>query len=216
MLKSYLLENYGYNEPIFLNDLKIEELSENAVRQSVKRLAANGFLERFDKGIYYIPKQDGLLGKSYLDPLLVIMRKYVKNESETYGYVTGMTFANQLGLTTQMPAIIEIITNREATNGRIVTVGNQKVRIKKAAVIVSDNNADILQLLDCVGQAERYTELPMEETIEIMSAYVKRKGFTRKQLTGVSSVITGTTAKKMIEWGLVYEFVSGVESIVLK
>ena len=46
MLKSYLLENYGYNEPIFLNDLKIEELSENAVRQSVKRLVANGFLER--------------------------------------------------------------------------------------------------------------------------------------------------------------------------
>ena len=26
MLKSYLLENYGYNEPIFLNDLKIELL----------------------------------------------------------------------------------------------------------------------------------------------------------------------------------------------
>ena len=56
MLKSYLLENYGYNEPIFLNDLKIEELSENAVRQSVKRLVANGFLERYDNGIYYIPK----------------------------------------------------------------------------------------------------------------------------------------------------------------
>ncbi len=95
MLKSYLLENYGYNEQIFLNDLKIEELSENAVRQSVKRLVANGFLERYDNGIYYIPKQDGLLGKSYLNPVLVIMRKYVRNESETYGYVTGMTFANQ-------------------------------------------------------------------------------------------------------------------------
>jgi len=206
MLKSYLLENYGYNKPIFLNDLKIEELSENAVRQSVKRLVAKGFLERFDKGIYYIPKQDGLLGKSYLDPVLVIMRKYVRNESDTYGYLTGMAFANQLGLTTQVPAIIEIVTNREATNGRMVTVGNQKVRIKKAAVTVSDNNADILQLLDCVGQAEKYTELSMEETIEIMSAYVKRKGFTRKQLAGVSSVITGATAKKLIEWGLVYEF----------
>ena len=206
MLKSFLLENYGYNEPIFLNDLKIEELSENAVRQSVKRLVANGFLERFDKGIYYIPKQDGLLGKSYLDPLLVIMRRYVRNESETYGYVIGMTFANQLGLTTQMPAIIEIITNREATNGRIVTVGNQKVRIKKAAVIVSDNNAELLQFLDGIGQAEKYLELSMEETIEIMSAYVKGKGFTREQLNGVSSAITGTTAKKLIEWGLVYEF----------
>ena len=36
MLKSYLLENYDYNEPIFLNELSIEGLSENAVRQSVK------------------------------------------------------------------------------------------------------------------------------------------------------------------------------------
>lgn len=208
MLKSYLLENYGYNEPIFLNDLKIEELSENAVRQSVKRLVANGFLERYDNGIYYIPKPDGLLGKSYLDPVLVIMRKYVRNESETYGYITGMAFANQIGLTTQMPAIIEIVTNREATNGRTITVGNQKVRLKKAAVTVSDNNADILQFLDCISQAEKYTELSMEETIEIMGAYVKGKGFTREQLAGVASVITGATAKKLIEWGLVYEFVS--------
>ena len=74
-MKSYLMENYGYNEPIFLNDLIVEGLSENAVRQSVKRLVANGFLERYDNGIYYIPKRGGLLGKSYLDPFLVIMRK---------------------------------------------------------------------------------------------------------------------------------------------
>ena len=202
MLKSYLLENYGYNEPIFLNDLKIEELSENAVRQSVKRLVANGFLERYDNGIYYIPKQGGLLGKSYLDPFLVIMRKYVRSKTETFGYVTGISFVNQLGLTTQMPAIIEIVTNREATNGRTVTVGNQKVRIKKAAVEVSDNNAELLQLLDGIGQSEKYTEL----TMDTMRSYVKKKRFTKEQLSEVTSVITGATAKKLIEWGMIYEF----------
>ena len=36
MLKYYLLEKYRYNEPILLNDLKIDILSENAVRHSVK------------------------------------------------------------------------------------------------------------------------------------------------------------------------------------
>lgn len=208
MLKSYLLENYGYNEPIFLNDLTIDGLSENAVRQSVKRLVANGFLERYDSGIYYIPKQGGLLGKSYLDPFLVIMRKYVKNKSETYGYITGIFFVNQLGLTTQMPAVIEIVTNREATNGRMITVGNQKVRIKKPTVAVSNSNADLLQLLDGIGQAEKYTELPMEETIDTMLSYVKQKGFTKKQLSEVSSSLTGATAKKLIEWGMIYEFAS--------
>ena len=208
MLKTYLMENYGYNEPIFLNDLVIEGLSENAVRQSVKRLVASGFLERYDNGIYYIPKCGGLLGKSYLDPSIVIMRKYVQNKSEIYGYVTGISFANQLGLTAQMPAVIEVVTNREATNGRMITVGSQRVRIKKPAITVSDSNAELLQLLDTIGQAEKYTELTIEETIETLLSYMRKKRFTKEQLSEVSSVLTGATAKKLIEWGMVYEFAS--------
>ena len=208
MLKTYLMENYGYNEPIFLNDLVIEGLSDNAVRQSVKRLVASGFLERYDNGIYYIPKRGGLLGKSYLDPSMVIMRKYVQNKSEIYGYVTGISFANQLGLTTQMPAVIEIVTNREASNGRMITVGSQRVRIKKPAITVSDSNAELLQLLDTIGQAEKYTELTKEETVETLISYMRKKRFTKEQLSEVSSVLTGATAKKLIEWGMIYEFAS--------
>lgn len=208
MLKDYLMENFGYNEPIFLNDLSVAGLSENAVRQSVKRLVAGGFLERYDSGVYYMPKKGGLLDKSYLDPSLVIIRKYVQNKFETYGYVTGISFANQLGLTTQIPAVIEVVTNRESTNGRMITVGNLKVRVKKPAVTVSDSNAELLQLLDSIGQAEKYTELPMKETIDILISYVKQKRFTKEQLSEVSSILTGATAKKMIEWGMIYEFAS--------
>ena len=208
MVKDYLIENYGYNEPIFLNDLSVEGISENAVRQSVKRLVASGFLERYDSGIYYIPKSGGLLGKSYLDPSIVIMRKYVESNSNKYGYITGLSFANQLGLTTQMPAIIEIVTNREATNGRTLMVGNQKVRVKKSAIPVSEDNAELLQLLDSVGQAEKYTELTIKETVEILSAYIRKKKFTKEQLADVSSALTGATAKKLIEWGMIYEFAS--------
>lgn len=208
MLKTYLMENYGHSEPIFLNDLSIEGLSENAVRQSVKRLVASGFLERYDNGIYYIPKHGGLLGKSYLDPSMVIIRKYVENQSDKYGYITGLSFANQLGLTTQMPAVIEIVTNRESTNGRMLMVGNQKVRVKKSSISVSEDNAELLQLLDAIGQAERYTELTIEETIDILITYIRKKKFTKGQLSDVSSVLTGATAKKMIEWGMIYEFAS--------
>lgn len=208
MLKDYLMENYGYNEPIFINDLFIEGISENAVRQSVKRLATNGFLERYDSGIYYIPKRGGILGKSYLDPNIVIMRKYVQNKSDKYGYVTGLSFANELGLTTQMPAIIEVVTNREATNGRMVMVGNQKVRVKKSSVPISESNAELLQLLDAIGQAEKYTELTIKETIEKLIVYMRKKRFTQKQLSEVSYILTGATAKKLIEWGMIYEFAS--------
>lgn len=206
MLKNYLMENYGYNEPIFLNELSIKGISQNAIRQSMKRLAENGVLERYDNGIYYIPKNGGVLGKSYLDPSMVVMRKYVKNKSEQFGYITGLSFANQLGLTTQMPAVVEVVTNRESTNGRFVMVGKQKVRVKKSIIQISESNADLLQLLDGITQAEKYTELTINETVEILTAYIRRKKFTQKQLSDVSTALTGGTAKKLIEWGIIYEF----------
>ena len=208
MLKTYLMDNYGYNEPIFLNELSVEGLSENAIRQSIKRLTVSGFLERYDNGIYYIPNSRGLLGKSYIDPSMVIMRKYVENKSNRYGYVTGLSFANQLGLTTQMPAMIEIVTNREATNGRVIVLGNQKVRVKKSSIPVSKDNAELLQLLDSISQAEKYTELTIKETVDILINYMRKKKFTKEQLSEVSSALTGATAKKLIEWGMIYEFAS--------
>ena len=135
-------------------------------------------------------------------------RKYVQNKSDKYGYVTGLSFANELGLTTQMPAIIEVVTNREATNGRMVMVGNQKVRVKKSSVPISESNAELLQLLDAIGQAEKYTELTIKETIEKLIVYMRKKRFTQKQLSEVSYILTGTTAKKLIEWEMIYEFAS--------
>jgi hypothetical protein len=51
-----------------------------------------------------------------------------------------------------------------------------------------------------------YTELPMKENVNRLKTYVKEKEFTRTQLTEVSSVLTGMIAKKMIEWGVIFEF----------
>ncbi len=77
MLKEYLEKNYGYNEPIFINEIRLDGLNDNALRQYFKRMLKSGDLARFDTGIYYLPKASRLLKKSYLDPMKVIMRKYV-------------------------------------------------------------------------------------------------------------------------------------------
>ncbi len=38
------------------------------------------------------------------------------------------------------------------------------------------------------------------------SLIIKKKKFTKGQLSDVSSALTGATAKKMIEWGIIYGF----------
>lgn len=183
-------------------------MSNNAVRQAIKRLVASGFLKRYDTGIYYIPNPSRLLETSYLDPNKVIVRKYIKDNSSTYGYIAGASFANQLGLTTQMPAIQEIVTNKEATKGRLVTIAGQNIRVKHSTLPITEDNVQILQFLDTVSVANKYCELKETEMIERLKQYLRQCKFTQKQLSDVTPVITGRTAKKLIEWGMIYEFTS--------
>lgn len=208
MLKEYLEETYGYNEPIFLTDLTMNTANTNSLRQSVKRMVKSGTLLRFDTGIYYLPKASRLLNKSYLDPLKVIIRKYIQNNTEIFGYFTGATFANQLGITTQMPAIYEIATNKESTKGRLVTIGNQKVRLKRPSLEINQDNATLLQFLEAVSQIDRYAELSDNEIQTTLRAYIAEQKFNRSQLLSVTPAITGFTAKRLIEGGLIYDFTS--------
>ena len=57
MLYEYLKENYGENTPIYIARLKIEGMSENTLRQQIKRLTDAGLLKRYDTGIYFIPQK---------------------------------------------------------------------------------------------------------------------------------------------------------------
>ena len=167
-----------------------------------------GDIIRFDTGVYYLPKASRILKKSYLDPMKVIIRKYIKNAGETYGYFSGATFANQIGLTTQMPTVLEIVTSRESTKGRIVTVGSQKVRLKRPSIEITSENAGLLQLLDIVSQANLYSEYPEQKMGEILKRYVRNQRYTRESLMNSLPAITGTTAKNLIKWGIIYEFTS--------
>ena len=206
MLKEYLEKAYGYNEPIFISEIQLEGISDNALRQYFKRMVQSGDIIRFDTGVYYLPKASRILKKSYLDPMKVIIRKYIKNAEETYGYFSGATFANQIGLTTQMPTVLEIVTSRESTKGRIVTVGSQKVRLKRPSIEITSENAGLLQLLDIVSQANLYSEYPEQKTGEILKRYVRNQRYTRESLMNSLPAITGTTAKNLIKWGIIYEF----------
>ena len=208
MLKEYLEKNYGYNEPIFLNEVRLEGLSDNALRQYFKQMLGAGDLARFDTGIYYLPKVPRLLKKSYLDPMKVIIRKYIQSTTEIYGYFAGATFANQIGLTTQMPATLEIVTSKESTKGRTVTVGSQAIRLKRPATTITSENAGLLQFLDAVSQAEKYSELSDSDTGILLKNYAKQRNYSKELLSSVLSGITGSAAIKLIEWGIIYEFTS--------
>ena len=116
--------------------------------------------------------------------------------------------ANQLGLTTQMPGVLEIVTSKESSKGRTVTIGSQTLRLKRPAIEITSQNAGLLQFLDTVAQIEKYSEYSEAETKSLLRNYARKQNYTQALLSSVFPAVTGTTAKKLIEWGIIYKFTS--------
>lgn len=88
----------------------------------------------------------------------------------------------------------------------MVTLGGQSVRLRRPSMPISTDNAELLQFLDAVSLVDKYAELSMEDSIRLLREYSRRKNFTRPQLSQTISAVTGTTAKKLIDWEIIYDF----------
>ena len=170
---SYLTENYGLNEPIFLSELNIPDMKPVSLRQQIKKLTEDGRLKRFDTGIYYLPKKSMFRFGSMLSPDDVIRKKYLVVDGCRCGYLSGMMFANQLGITTQVPVVYEVYTNKATTDYRDTTIGSQRVIIRRPYVEINDGNASILQFLDLMKEVRDIAEIDGTELTDRLIGYMK-------------------------------------------
>ena len=148
MLFEYLLETYGQNEPIFVSDIRYKDWSTNYIRQQVKKLTDERKLRRYDTGIYFIPKPSPFRSGSQLSRDKVITQKYLTDNGKLCGYVGGVMFANQLGLTTQVPMICEVTTNKATNDYREVKLASSVIALRRPRLPVTESNYKQLQLLD--------------------------------------------------------------------
>lgn len=156
---------------------------------------------RFDKGIYYIPKTT-LLGVSKLNPRKVIEKKYIINGNNRNGYYSGPSFFNQIGLSTQVPNIIEVFTNDEQSKVREVMVGTVKVILRKARVNINKENANVLsflELMNCVTAS-----FFDEQRKEIVNDYIRKYGITRKDISKYASAFPDKALRTLIESEIIY------------
>lgn len=173
MLYEYLKENYGENVPIYISLLKVEGMSENTLRQQVKRLTDAGLLKRYDTGIYFIPKKSVFKSGSTLSVEQVLNDKYLREGEKRCGYQSGILFANQLGLTTQVPMIYEIVTNKASREYREITVAKTRVILRRPRTEINEDNFRALQFLDLMKDVDMVSELEGKRLTERLLAYMR-------------------------------------------
>lgn len=199
---SYIESNYRPNEPIFLSNLDIPGMKAVSIRQQLKKLTEAGKLKRFDTGIYYIPKKSIFRSGSTLSVDVVIKKKYLEDGENCCGYVGGILFANQLGLTTQVPGVYEVYTNKATTEYRETRLANLRVILRKPYCVIDAENVATLQFLDLLKEIESISEVDGEELTNRLLSYMRQKGIGFENIRQFLPYYPERIYKNMYEVGL--------------
>ena len=182
MLYEYLKGHYEDGEPIFIADIHIEGMNRPNFCQQLKTLTDNGKLVRYEKGIYYIPKQTRFCSSSGPNPETVAKYKYISRGGKTSGYYSGNTFANLIGISMQVPMKKEIVSNNIAAIVREVPIGKQTFIVRRTNVPITDENVRVLQLLELLKNLDTYLDDDYDEAREKIKNYTLANHITRNEI----------------------------------
>ena len=170
------IKNCEKNEPIFIEDIKEyimqfyrdeeKEKIFNNIKEILNRLNKENIIKTAYKGIYYIPKTN-IFGEVPLGNSKIVQYKYLVDKfGNVKGYITGANLFNKVGLTTQVPNVIDIVTN-ECKNNNKYTNKNLNVIIRKPKIEIDNENYKYLQFIDLIENKDNiYIEVDnMDEII---------------------------------------------------
>lgn len=100
-----------------------------AVDKTLQRLAMAGDIRRIDRGLYDWPIKNSLTGRLTVPDYRAIIRAVARRDKARF-VVDGMTAANDLGLTTAVPARIEVLVDARL---KPIKLGKQEIHFKSAA-----------------------------------------------------------------------------------
>lgn len=132
------IHKYVINEIINANPLVINEYINRYEKKQ------QDFI-RYKKGIYY-KTADTCFGKIKINYSELITRLYIKDDEDIFGYETGPSLINSLGLITQMPKCTFIATNKLQ-----VDKVDDTIKLVKPVTKITNKNYKYLQILDVIS-----------------------------------------------------------------
>ncbi|MCH4184651.1 MAG: hypothetical protein LKF61_04110 [Eggerthellaceae bacterium] len=193
-----LLKRFGTNEPILVEDMcaLFSDVSRQTIYRWLNASLENGTLAKYGRGIYFIPCKTRF-GRSRLFPEQVVQRKWIENNGDIVGYVSGPTLVNSVGITEQVSATLEVTTNRETTRVRSVpTFGGWKsIRLRRPRTTVTKQNVQALRFLD-VATEEPVNDLNAH-ALDALRRLAQKAG--RRQIYDCAAYYPAKTAKKLID-----------------
>ncbi len=202
------IDEYPFDEPIFIEEIKeyfknyIQDNFDNVFKNIyvyINRLVKENKLAQFVKGIYYKPLK-GTFGKKTLNINKVIDKKYMHNKNDIKGYISGAYLFNKIGLTTQIPKELLIVTN-ECPNANDYKNKNLGVTIRRPKLQINEDNYKYLQLFDVLINKDNI-KIETNNEKEIIYKFIKDNELEMEKIFEYANKINNLKPiKKLYELG---------------
>ena len=202
----YLKDIYGYGTPIFLKDIRIGRKSKTAIRKELSRAVKEKKIIRSSSGVYCFAEEGKFQDVPFED---VVECKYIKNDYDmpglnlfVFGYYSGLTFAHKIGLTQQVPAVLDITTNNTSCK-RIISINGRRAIIRKGRTEINRFNYKALQFFDMLSSFLSIDEIKKNK--QLLLDYISNN-LTKKDFTDNIKYYSNKVMKIIVEEGLIYAF----------
>jgi hypothetical protein len=126
-------------------DFPIDPSKQATINRILNYMVEAGQIRKASKGRFYKPKMTEF-GELPLDTYELVKDLLEKN-GKIVGYLTGYTAFNELGLTTQVPFVLQIGANDEKKN---LKRSFYRITFIKQKNVITKDNIPLLRLLDCL------------------------------------------------------------------
>ncbi|MCK5882328.1 MAG: hypothetical protein KAG61_01460 [Bacteriovoracaceae bacterium] len=147
--------------------------SRGAIAITLSRLVSDGSIIRIRRGLYMVPKESrfGSLPPASSSVINVLSRQGKKS------YESGVSAANKLGLTTQVPNTIEL-TGGAADSS--IEIGSIKIKIKAGKSPAKKSDIPLMVLLDLIRGIKKIPGSTLVEVISVLKFKVDQLAKIKK------------------------------------
>jgi hypothetical protein len=161
--------SFGYGQ------LAISGQEFQAAAKVMERLQKKGLIRKLSKGIFYKPKIT-VFGEKVPDEQDTL-KPYLYRDGQRLAYVTGNYLYSQMGLTTQIPVVIQIASRDRRI---FINRGTVKATAVKSYVDVTENNYQVLGFLDAMKDLKQIPDNDVTASVRFFKKQVGQMNETQR------------------------------------
>jgi len=134
-----------------------------AIIKHLNRMAASGKIKKLSKGKYYKP-QSTVFG-NLLPEQYQIVKDLLKKNGKLVGYITGYSYFNAMGFTTQVSNVIQIAKNETRP---ALQRGRFKITFVKQKNTITKQNISLLRILDTIRAIKTIPDASIDKSCKLL------------------------------------------------